>query len=1256
MPPHRPTPDHGVPNVPEDLPNEPRGGTADGQGTAPPAEWLYQSLVESVPDYAIFALDRAGNVLTWSAGAARLEGYTRPEILGQHFSVFYPPEDVAAGKPERDLEHVTRAGRLQDEGWRVRKDGSRFWANVVITALRDELGTLVGYAKLTRDLTERGRGEEALRASEARFQLLVESVRDYAIFMLDPEGHVATWNAGAERIKGYGAGEIIGRHFSVFYPEERIAEGFPQYELEVAAREGRFEDEGWRTRKDGSRFWANVVITALRDDSGELVGFAKVTRDLTARRAAEEQARRLAAEEAARLEAERRSEELRQLTELLQNQTVELEQQTEEAQSLAEELEVANERLAQSEAAAREALARFEGVFNSRVVGLTVFDAHAGRTVAINDYLLDLIGYTREEFEAGGLDWPTVTPAEYHEAENRSIRQLLEYGTAKPLEKEYVHKDGTRIPVSVSAAAIPDLPGRYAVFVEDISERRRAQAEAAHAAERTERLQALTAALAGARTVDEVAEVAVAQVVAATGANTGMFLTWEPGADEAFIVRESGFEADVLERFRRMPLTTPGPGAETVRTGQPVWVTGEGDDTLVVRFPGLAELWERFQVSAVATVPLAAGRMLGAMSFTFREPRPLLPDEREFYIALGMQAAQALERARLFDAERNARELAEAAERRVTFVAEASVRLAASLDVEATLQTIAALTVPALADWGFVEVLEGSRVRAAAVAHADPAMVRLAREVLTRYPMALDASFGTGKVLRTGAPELVPEIPDEAFAAAASDDEHLAVVRQFGFTSSLSVPLRDAEGAVVAVLSLVTAESGRRFGPADLAMAEEVARRAGGALARARLYAAGQAALRRATALQAVSGALVGALTAAEVAQVVVHYGREAVGAAAGSFAALVDDGQTFEILASEGYDDETAKAFVRFPVTPGRPLSDVVVGGAPGYLSSLDDSDARYPEMAPVLRATGFEAFAALPVRSGTRPAAGLSFSFAERREFDAEERAFFETLAAQAGQALERARLVEAERAARADAEAASRAKSEFLAVMSHELRTPLNAIGGYAQLIELGLRGTVTAEQRADLERIQRSQRHLLSVINEVLNYARLESGAVTYDVQPMAVTDVVATAVSLVDPQRTAKRLALDVRLPELAGGPPVYVLADRDKLQQILLNLLSNAVKFTPEGGRVSVELSPAPNASGMAELRVADTGVGIPADKLETIFEPFVQVGRSLSSPGEGTGLGLAISRDLARGMGGDIAVASTPGAGSTFTLALPSV
>jgi PAS domain S-box-containing protein len=255
----------------------------------------FRLLVESVKDYAIFKLDVGGHVQTWNLGAERIKGYQAHEIIGKHFSIFYPPEDIAAGKTDRELEIATREGRFQEEGWRVRKDGSRMWASVTITALRNPQGDLVGFAKVTRDLTEQRVTEEQTR----RFRLLVESVKDYAIFMLDTGGRVATWNIGAERIKGYRAHEIIGKHFSIFYPPEDVAAGKTDRELEIATREGRFEEEGWRVRKDGSHMWASVTITALRNAQGDLIGFAKVTRDLTERRQAEENRRALAAEKAA---------------------------------------------------------------------------------------------------------------------------------------------------------------------------------------------------------------------------------------------------------------------------------------------------------------------------------------------------------------------------------------------------------------------------------------------------------------------------------------------------------------------------------------------------------------------------------------------------------------------------------------------------------------------------------------------------------------------------------------------------------------------------------------------------------------------------------------------------------------------------------------------------------------------------------------------------------------------------------------------
>ena len=246
------------------------------------SEHRFRLLVDAVEDYAIFMLDPTGHVTTWNAGAQRSKGYTADEIIGQHFRVFYPLERQAEGYPERELERALEAGRYAEEGWRIRKGGTRFWANVTITAVYDEDGTHVGFAKVTRDVTRRRRAEEDLRQSEQRFRLLVDTVEDYAIFMLDPTGHVTTWNAGAQRSKGYTADEIIGQHFRVFYPPERQAEGHPDYELKRALQEGHYQEEGWRVRKDGTRFWADVTITAVHDEDGKHVGFAKVTRDTTA--------------------------------------------------------------------------------------------------------------------------------------------------------------------------------------------------------------------------------------------------------------------------------------------------------------------------------------------------------------------------------------------------------------------------------------------------------------------------------------------------------------------------------------------------------------------------------------------------------------------------------------------------------------------------------------------------------------------------------------------------------------------------------------------------------------------------------------------------------------------------------------------------------------------------------------------------------------------------------------------------------------
>jgi PAS domain S-box-containing protein len=249
-------------------------------------EQRFQLLVTAITDYAIYMLNPEGFVSSWNAGAERFKGYAAHEIIGQHFSLFYTEEDRRSGKPTRALQTAREQGKFEDEGWRVRRDGTRFWASVVVDPIWGSSGELIGFAKITRDITERKAAQEALRESEDRFRLLVQSVTDYAIYMISPTGVITNWNAGGERIKGYKQEEIVGSNFAVFYTEEDQAKGLPAKTLATAATEGRFEQESWRVRKDGTRFWAHVVVDAIRDETGKLLGFAKVTRDITERKQA----------------------------------------------------------------------------------------------------------------------------------------------------------------------------------------------------------------------------------------------------------------------------------------------------------------------------------------------------------------------------------------------------------------------------------------------------------------------------------------------------------------------------------------------------------------------------------------------------------------------------------------------------------------------------------------------------------------------------------------------------------------------------------------------------------------------------------------------------------------------------------------------------------------------------------------------------------------------------------------------------------
>jgi PAS domain S-box-containing protein len=408
------------------------------------AEEHFHQLVAGVRDYAIFLLDREGHILTWNAGAERLKGYHPDEIIGQHFSRFYTPDAVTSGWPAYELAEASVTGRFEDEGWRVRRDGSRFWANVVITAIREETGEVRGFLKITRDLTERRHAEEKLRLSEERFRLLVEGVQDYAIFLVDPEGRVTTWNAGAQRLKSYTADEIIGQHFSRFFPPEDVAAGKPARELQTALTAGHYEEEGWRVRKDGSRFWAGVVLTALRDEAGHLRGFSKITRDLTERKQAEETARRAFEQEAERRAAETAAAEAR--------------------------------RAQQEERRHREQLR----VTLSSIGDAVIVTDTDGRVTFLNPVAQALTGWSPQGAAGPPLDrvFPIVNEQSRAPAEN-PVAKVLREGVVIGLANHtlLLARDGREIPVDDSAAPIRGEDGTVAGVVlvfRDVTEARQA--------------------------------------------------------------------------------------------------------------------------------------------------------------------------------------------------------------------------------------------------------------------------------------------------------------------------------------------------------------------------------------------------------------------------------------------------------------------------------------------------------------------------------------------------------------------------------------------------------------------------------------------------------------------------------------------------------------------------------------------------------------------------------------------------------------
>jgi PAS domain S-box-containing protein len=580
-------------------------------------------------------------------------------------------------------------------------------------------------------------------------------------------------------------------------------------------------------------------------------------------------------------------------------------------------------------------------------------------------------------------------------------------------------------------------------------------------------------------------------------------------------------------------------------------------------------------------------------------------------------------------------------------------------------------------------MLEGSAERGVCICLDDSARreaeARLAR-VLRQTPAAIAVLLGPDHVMQSAnemfvrllgrrdyvgrpARESAPELGAQGFLALMDTvyrtgvpcegrEAHLRWDRDGdgtlveGYFDFIYQPLLDAGGAVEGVL----------------VFAVEVT-------AQVRARAATELAARRTERLQTLTAALAGTRTVEDVAAVVVAQAVTATGARTGLLAVRPPGAADAVLVEQTGLSDDVLDALARISGSGPGAAARCLRTGAPQWAESRAEVLAQFPDAANVWESLGTHALATVPLEvagpAGAPEVVGvMSYTFDAPRALPPEDREFFLALGRQAAQAVERARLLAAERAARGAAEAANRAKAEFLTTMSHELRTPLNAIQGHAQLIDIGIHGPVTQPQHDALGRIDRAQRHLLGLINDILNYAKIESGRVEYEVRPVAVADVVRDVVPMLEPQMAERGITLALQLPDASGGSPLLVWADREKLAQVLVNLLGNATKFTLPGGRVTVTIVERDDGSGPADrayVQVRDTGVGIPGEKLEAVFEPFVQVRAADRSRGaargtEGVGLGLSISRDLVRGMGGELRARSVEGAGSTFTVALRRV
>jgi len=791
-----------------------------------------------------------------------------------------------------------------------------------------------------------------------------------------------------------------------------------------------------------------------------------------------------------------------------------------------------------------------------------------------------------------------------------------------------------------------------------------ARQRAERAAYRAGRLLHLATSLSRALTREDVAAVVLDEAMPAFHA-AGAWIV-HGGTGVAFdMLGMRGVREELIRPLAMDGRRSRSLSAEVARTGEARFLVVGSPDEWRKRYPDSADFVAAHRFGVLAALPLHyAGSTRGVLAFGL-PAEELAEEDRAAMLAFAAQCSQSLERARLHAAERAARQEAEHAANRTVHLQALTAALSQALTLGEICDIITKEGRAAMdADTVAVFLLDDERRSLDLVSDVGLSDVR--RHAHARVPVADGEPLGDAA--RTGEAmffarreELTSRYPTLATTFPSSSRHALAIM-----------PLR-ASGDVMGVLVFAFdtpyafGRTDREFAAALATQCAQAMERAELAAERARLSEAQSWAARRAHFLANASRALALPLDGDEVLRVLATlpvpvFADYTIVYRVGSDGLTHRVARTHVDPGGERVLDQLEREYPLAP-TSDDPASRALRTHETMFMPNMTVDtlreaapDAGYTSIVSELRpCSGI----VVPLIARGRALGALVLAMAEPtcggsdRRFTQDDVALAESLAERAALALDSLLVVaEAERA-RAESEHANRAKSDFLATMSHELRTPLNAIAGFVQLLEMELHGPVTAAQRDSLGRIGRAQERLLGLINDILNFARLEAGRVEYDIRPTPVGDVVTEVSSLMESQLSARGLRLAVGLPELEGQPPIPVRADRDKLAQVLLNLLSNAVKFTAPGGRIGIELAPHPRDAARVELRVSDTGTGIPAEKLQTIFEPFVQLGRGLSSSVEGTGLGLAISRDLVRGMDGELVAESTPGAGSTFRIEL---